>query len=128
MTSTTQPNPTRCLAEIEARRGAWAAAHGLRESTGAACPRRLARRPCRLRAHGTCACARWWADHATLWLGEAGRPVVWLAQPYALGEDAMREVLALCAELGLEAEVTSDSWWYPGRTVALVLRPAGKRA
>lgn len=63
----------------------------------------------------------------TLWLDASGQPAVWLAQPYGLLDEALREIVKLCDELGLEAQIDARSWWYPGSTVAVLLRRAEVR-
>lgn len=103
----------------------WAALHGFRESRGARCPRRLVGERCGLRYgmgdEEDCECRQPWVDHASLWLDEAGKPRAWVVQPYHLNETSMRAISDLCERLGLRVWCNgSDSWHFPGHTIALV--------
>ena len=63
-----------------------------------------------------------WLDH---W-GEAdyhGRPVL-VSEPYDLPSDKVEALLAFCRKHHLEFEITATSYWYPTRTLRIIIYPA----
>lgn len=63
-----------------------------------------------------------WMDHPSLWL-KGGRPHIFVGQPYGLTLRDLQEIVALCDEYGLTAEVDAGlSWWYPGSTLLVEMR------
>jgi hypothetical protein len=53
-------------------------------------------------------------DHAELRMGE--NPV-YVSHPYHLSLDQLREIVKVCDEHGLEVEIDTRSWYFPGRTL-----------
>lgn len=100
----------------------WAEARGLRRVQGAQCIRRLTGE-----AHDAiaCDCHQPWADHGRLYETADGR-LAFVSQPYASIDDpGLVPAYEYATRHGLELEVSRDSWWMPGHTVALILSAGG---
>jgi hypothetical protein len=66
------------------------------------------------------------ADHSSLW-NRDGKPVVFVTQPYSLGVDTMRELVAFCDRWGLDACVSAwPSWHYPAAVVTVEITRKGE--
>lgn len=64
------------------------------------------------------------SDHTRLFLKDK-RPHIFTSEPYGLGWDDLKEIVAYCKEHGLEASVDAwDSWHFPGCTLLLQYRKA----
>ena len=60
-----------------------------------------------------------WMDHPSLWIKD-GKPFSFVSQPYGLGLQDLREIVAYCEEHNLDVLVDAGmSWHYPGATVAV---------
>ena len=60
-----------------------------------------------------------WLDHPSLWIKD-GKPFSFVSQPYGLGLQDLREIVAYCEEHNLDVLVDAGmSWHYPGATVAV---------
>lgn len=103
----------------------WAEHCGLRLASRAPeCPHWLINR--RPRDCGVCHGGRWavWADHVTCWT-KAGKPEVFVAQPYGLNTAALVDLAATADELGLDARVSGTGWYgYHTTFVGLWVRHA----
>jgi hypothetical protein len=50
-------------------------------------------------------------DHIEL---RKGRELTYISHPYRLAFDDLREIVAICTERGLEANIDALSWYFPG--------------
>jgi hypothetical protein len=70
-------------------------------------------------------CRPAWADHDEMFSHDGQH--VFVAQPYRMNLGEVRDLVRICDELGLDADVSAfPSWHFPGRTLAVVLRKAEK--
>lgn len=61
-------------------------------------------------------------DHPSLWLRD-GKAHMFMYEPYYVGHDGLRALVDYCERWGFEASITAEeSFWFPGRTLAVVLR------
>ncbi len=59
-----------------------------------------------------------WLDH---WgTSRIGSRSVFVSEPYDFDLDDAKEVDVFCKTLGLGWYLSSNSWWYPGRTIRIV--------
>lgn len=63
-------------------------------------------------------------DHARM-LNSAGKPAVFVSQPYGMSLDAMRELVRFCDTFGLEAHVDACGWYFYGRALRVEIAPRG---
>lgn len=122
---------TRAYAQAtwETRREQWAAKHGgLKQSAGHVClSRLLGKRRCNEAGPDTLRpCRPPGADHCSLWLKD-GVPEVLVSQPYGLGLQTMRELVALCDRCDFDASVdTWPAWHFPGGVLMVEIRRAAR--
>ncbi|MEW5933419.1 MAG: hypothetical protein AB1816_07550, partial [Bacillota bacterium] len=64
------------------------------------------------------------ADHVELYVS-GGRPQVFVSQPYDLGWNTLVRLVQFCLRWGLAADVSTESWHFPGRTLLVEIRKAG---
>jgi len=103
-------------AVAEAHEETFARSRGLKRSDGHACIERLLGHRCHGIHSGPPA-----GDHDTLWL-KGGKPVLYLAQPYGLGWDKMRELIAFCLRHGLRADVDVwPSFHFPAHVISVYI-------
>ena len=95
--------------------------HGLTEAGGRLCAKRLSGMRC---TDAGCDCyPKGASDHNSLW-NVAGKPAVYLAQPYGLSLDEMEAIVRYCRKFGLQCEVgAADSWHFPGHTLNVQITP-----
>lgn len=66
-------------------------------------------------------------DHPSIWLRD-GKPTIYVSQPYGLGTEALRELVARCDQLGLDATVNAwPAWHFPGSVVFVTMEKAEPR-
>lgn len=65
---------------------------------------------------GKATCA--WLDHwgVTPWHGKTALA----AEPYSLSADDVASIDRFARELGIEWRLSSNSWWFPGRTIRVL--------
>lgn len=62
------------------------------------------------------------ADHASLWL-KAGKPAVYVSQPYHLPWETLQEMMAFAERWHLMVDVESwPSWHFPSRVLTILVR------
>jgi len=89
------------------------------------CPRTIVGKRCR--AHtapdGLCICQKHHRilDHSRGWVDQHGA-FVHTAEPYSFSGRELADLVGDLADIGVEAEVSGESLWYPTSTVMLVLR------
>jgi hypothetical protein len=116
-----------CAAAVAPRwRTQFATCYGVKESSGRRCIQRLLGKHCAASHWGRrCVCSPPADDHATLWM-HAGTPALWVSQPYGLGPQALREIMAFCHEYDLECHIdTWPAWHFPGSTLAVIYSRPG---
>ena len=64
-------------------------------------------------------------DHVSLWTKD-GKPAVYVSQPDNLGLGDLRGIVAACDRYGLDLSVSAGSWYFPGSTLMVEYRQAGK--
>lgn len=99
----------------------WAKREGVKESRGHVCLTRL--------AHGRCNgldCDKLpGRDHTSMWT-KAGRPHIYVTQPYVLHAERLDEVFQVCHRLGLTVRVDSAQAWHDAGAVLIeVIRASG---
>lgn len=99
----------------------WAKREGVRESRGHVCLTRL--------AHGRCNgldCDKLpGRDHTSMWT-KAGRPHIYVTQPYVLHPERLDEMFRVCHRLGLTVRVDSAQAWHDAGAVLIeVIRACG---
>ncbi len=58
-------------------------------------------------------------DHSSLW-GRDGKPLVFLSQPYPIGNDTIVESVAFCQRLGLSMAISTwPSFHFPGAVLSV---------
>jgi hypothetical protein len=65
------------------------------------------------------------SDHLSEWRSNAGRggkTVAIVSQPYSLSNQDLQEIVSRCQSDGLQAEVSTESWHFPGRSLLLTWR------
>ena len=98
---------------------------GFRVSRAQVCPRVVAGKRCRVGWPGgrDCLCMRYngsvLLDHARIWRTPRGEAVL-TAEPYGLKDRYVAAFRAEIAPLGLELEVTNESYWFVGTTLIIV--------
>ncbi len=103
-------------ATAESYHEVFAKSRGLKESDGRLCIQKLLGRQCNFQD-----CSPPGGDHDTLWLKD-GRPALYLMQPYGLGWNKMRELIAFCLRHGLRADVDVwPSFHFPGHVLSVCL-------
>lgn len=64
------------------------------------------------------------SDHSSLWY-KKGKPALFLSQPYQLGWEEMRKLVAFCLQHKLRADVSSwPSHYFPSQVISLHLTKA----
>ena len=99
----------------------WAKREGAKESRGHVCLTRL--------AHGRCNgldCDKLpGRDHTSMWT-KAGRPHIYVTQPYVLHAERLDEMFRVCHRLGLTVRVDSAQAWHDAGAVLIeVIRACG---
>jgi hypothetical protein len=56
------------------------------------------------------------SDHISEWVKD-GKTAKIVSQPYRLSYDDLKELIAFCEAKGLKAEISAQSWHFPGRTL-----------
>lgn len=64
-----------------------------------------------------------WADHCGRIVQDDGTQLL-ISEPYQLLSDGHEQLEALCWTLGLTYRVDAQSWWFPGRTLRIVIQEA----
>lgn len=60
-------------------------------------------------------------DHASIWNRE-GKPAALVYHPYnSLDSDQLLALTKMCEERGLQFEVSVTSWYFPGRTLMVIV-------
>lgn len=106
-------------AEAEAADIEHAWSEKYKRSDGVPCIRRVAGVKC---AHRDQACRLPGADHDSLWISKADGSLLYVTQPYQIGNDNIHAISAICSALGLDAYIHGASWHYPARTVLIEIR------
>jgi hypothetical protein len=66
-------------------------------------------------------------DHPSVWTKD-GKLHTIVSQPYHLRYEDMKQTVAMCELLGLEADVDAwDSWHFPGATLLITYRQHARR-
>jgi hypothetical protein len=110
-------------ATYDLKEQSYAASRKVRRSQGHPCIRRLLGKRCDgwNRPDGI-ACESPVSDHDTLWIKD-GKPEVFLAQPYGMGLDAMRNLVRLCDAHSLYANVDAwPSFHFPGHVLSVEIK------
>jgi hypothetical protein len=55
-------------------------------------------------------------DHLSEWV-QNDKTTKIVMQPYNLSYEAMKEMVEYCEKRGLRADISADSWHFPGRTI-----------
>jgi excisionase family DNA binding protein len=55
-------------------------------------------------------------DHLSEWV-LGGKTELIVSQPYHLSYEAIKQLVAFCEERGLRADISGNSWHFPGRTI-----------
>lgn len=92
--------------------------NGLKPSNGARCVSRLLGKQCKYSLHP---CTPPAVDHISLW-NKDGKPHVYVSQPYAISWKNLQQIVDYCREHGLQAQISAESWHFPGQTVLLEYR------
>lgn len=105
--------------DAELRR-AWMKREGVTQAESHACLLRLTELGCSRTAH---ACVYLpGSDHTTMWL-KAGKPHIYVTQPYNLGQERLDEMFRVCRRHGLTLRVDSAPAWHNEMAVLIeVLR------
>jgi len=61
------------------------------------------------------------SDHHEMWQRD-GKHVIYTCHPYNLSDSEMEELVKFCDEYGLECTITGGSWYFPTRTLLMLLR------
>lgn len=54
-------------------------------------------------------------DHVELWVKDG--LITYVSHPYGLTLGALKEIVSLCEEHGLEISIHAGSWYFPGNTI-----------
>lgn len=99
---------------------AWSEREGVKESRGHICLTRI--------AHGRCNgldCEQLpGRDHTSLWT-KAGRPHIYVTQPYVLYAERLDEMFRICHRLGLTIRIDSAQAWHDAGAVLMEVMRAG---
>ncbi|MEW6770444.1 MAG: hypothetical protein AB1330_03525 [Bacillota bacterium] len=120
----TEGKAERAYAEAvwERYRDAWAKRHGLKQTNGHVCVRRLLAGRCN-RMNCIFPPAN---DHHSLWL-RGGKPAVYVFQPYGLSHEQLCALVGFAEEHGLRLRVdTFPAWHFPGAVLCVELWLPGK--
>jgi hypothetical protein len=96
----------------------------LKKAGGRLCAKRLSGKTCTVAGAAGCECfPKVASDHNSLW-NVAGKPAVYLAQPYGLSLDEMESIVNYCRKFGLQCTIdAANSWHFPGRTLNVEITP-----
>lgn len=75
-------------------------------------------------------CIRLCSDDCEHWLDHWGTAKIggrdcFVAEPYGLSERSIRSIMRFCEKCGLEFRVSATSFWFPTRTVRVIIFPPG---
>lgn len=115
-------------AKGEALFDGFLARHGkLKHTGGAVCPLRLAGRHCRgMRCECNTDPLLAVFDHRELWVAN-GRAAIFTAHPYQLPGFQAAALFLFCRRHGLEAMISTDSWYFHGQTLLVEITPANRQ-
>lgn len=65
-------------------------------------------------------------DHVSEWVKNR-KTIMIVSQPYRLSYEDMMKTVEFCEANGLRADVSADSWYFPGRTLLVVYRQASRQ-
>ncbi len=101
----------------------YAEKHGLKLSAGHPCLSRLLGKRCSQKSdYSGVPCYPPGADHDSLWLKD-GKPYAYITQPYCLTLNAMRDLVAMCDQYGLDVNIrTWPSWHFPGGVLTMEIK------
>jgi hypothetical protein len=87
------------------------------------CPTRLTKLRCTSTLRNPCFEKVPSGDHVTEW--KQGRQTkIITSEPYGLAFHQLRELVSFCDSSGLQADISADSWHFPGRTLLVEMRKA----
>jgi hypothetical protein len=88
-----------------------------------ACPTRLLKLRCADSWDNPCFEKVPSGDHVTEWKQGAQTKII-TSEPYGLAFHQLRELVSYCDSSGLQADISADSWHFPGRTLLVEMRKA----
>ena len=63
-----------------------------------------------------------WLDHYECWVDAAGKPYAIVGHPYGLSTADVKDIADVCAQFNFSATVLAESWYYPSKTVAVIIK------
>lgn len=60
-------------------------------------------------------------DHANEWHDENNQTVRVSSEPYAIDLDGLRSIVHFCDDHKLDATISGDSSWFPGKTILIAI-------
>lgn len=70
-----------------------------------------------------CRCLLPGSDHTELWKTKDGK-IIYVTQPYGISWGNLKALVKRCEELGLEAEISAHSTYFPGSTILIKAQKA----
>lgn len=118
-------DPTNGVAYNEEHRRRMREWYGFTPDPGKECPRRVAGKRCTAESSSTCICLEYYnvLDHKAMWKDTLrGNVLVMTAEPFGINGEDIAALHADLADIGLTVAVRSESPYYPGRTVLLLIK------